>query len=83
MQVNSGVRVKDPKLHRLKELRKMAGIGQREMADLMLMAKSTYAQKEIGKSAITLREAKRAAKIFDVGVEELFFDEKFVCEVDD
>jgi len=73
MELREDVEFKQPKLTKLKELRKEAGIGQREMANKMLMAKSTYAQKEKGNSAFTLKEAHRAASLFGVDIEELFY----------
>ena len=59
---------------RLKALRVMNDLGQRDMAKKLGMAVSTYNHKENGSRDFYVEEAKRICVIFDKKFEDIFFD---------
>jgi len=57
---------------RIKLLRILHGLTQKEMAELLHKSQSTYCRLEKGVLAITSEDIQNIARIFDCGPEELF-----------
>lgn len=61
---------------RLISLRKERNMTQQEIADLLGITRSFYGMIETGDRNPTLDLAKRIAELFNVNIEEIFFDQK-------
>ena len=55
----------------LKEIRKVKGFTQKQLAQKMAMEQTTYSKKENGKSPISEDEYKKLAAILEISIEEL------------
>ena len=62
-------------LMNLKIYRNVYGYTQEDLAKVLGVTKTSYANKETGRRKITLTEAKTMADLFDISIEELFFSE--------
>lgn len=60
-------------LTNLKIYRNVYGYTQEDLAKVLGVTKTSYANKETGRRKITLTEAKTMADLFDISIEELFF----------
>ncbi|MCT4593139.1 MAG: helix-turn-helix domain-containing protein [Anaeromicrobium sp.] len=57
----------------LKAYRKLVGINQSDLAQMLGIGTNTYSFKENGKTPFTLDEAKTIADFFGATVDEIFF----------
>lgn len=62
----------------LKALRQLKGLTQNDVAKLLGLSLHGYLNKENGKSQFTLNEAKKLADMFDVTVDDIFFNNKVI-----
>lgn len=61
---------------RLKELREENNLLQKEMAEMLNISLSFYSSIERGKRNPTLDLAKKIADLFDLKIEDIFFENK-------
>ena len=62
------------KNYKLKGLRAMRDIKQKNMAEILDITRESYVRKENGHSQFTLNEIKVIKDLFGMSVEEIFFD---------
>lgn len=65
-------------LGKLKEMRKTKGLTQEELGAKLNLSINGYSMIERGERRITLDRAMILARIFEVTIEELFFDNKLL-----
>jgi putative transcriptional regulator len=58
----------------LKALRKLNNMTQSEVAELLGINMHTYFNKETGKAPFTIDEAKKLSDLFEVSIDEIFFN---------
>lgn len=62
--------------NKLRSLRSERGFDQQYMADYLSIQRTTYCNKETGKSDFTVTEAKQIAELFDLSIDDIFFTER-------
>ena len=62
--------------NKLRSLRSENGFDQQYMADYLDIQRTTYCNKETGKSDFTVTEAKQIAELFDLRIDDIFFTER-------
>ena len=68
--------MKEVNLRKLRGLRAEYGLTQEEVAKKIGISTNSYNRKERGKRKFTLIEAKKLADLFDVSIEDIFFNHK-------
>lgn len=66
--------------NKLKSLRAEYDLDQQDMADILSISRTTYCNKETGKSKFNIYEAKQIAELFNSSIDDIFFTDKVNLE---
>ena len=67
--------MKNPKLNKLREMRKKAGLNTTEVAEIIGVSQSMYSYIEIGRERLSYDIAVKLSELFKSSPDELFYDD--------
>lgn len=67
--------MKNPKLNKLREMRKKAGLNTTEVAEIIGISQSMYSYIEIGRERLSYDIAVKLSELFKSSPDELFYDD--------
>ena len=67
--------MKNPKLNKLREIRKKAGLNTTEVAEIIGISQSMYSYIEIGRERLSYDIAVKLSELFKSSPDELFYDD--------
>lgn len=67
--------MKNPRLNKLREMRKKAGLNTTEVAEIIGISQSMYSYIEIGRERLSYDIAVKLSELFKSSPDELFYDD--------